>query len=122
MNKIAKTIAHSLLRQGGPHRAWRTAINEAIDAHLRHNVALVAHWTAVQQVLRANGSLPGASEHEITQCARVLIAEGGVQHALDEAMHRAASCKDNLPGEVYNLRVADAVIVLGLGRGHRGSR
>ena len=122
MNKTATTIAQSLLRQGGPHRAWQTAINEAIDAHLRRNTALVAHWVAVQQALRANGSLPGASEREIIQCARVLIAEGGVQHALEEAMHRAVSCKDNLPGEVYNLRVADTVIAMSPGRGRRGLR
>ena len=122
MNKAAMTIARALLRQGGPHRAWRTAINEALDAHLRRNAALAAHWVAVQQALKASGSLPGAHEHEIIQCARVLVAEGGTQHALKEALRRAEARKDDLPGEVYNLRVADAVVALALRQERRGSR
>ncbi len=104
--------ARALLRDEGAPEAWQHATREAIDAHLRRDVATRQFWCDVQAELRRIAPLPGPGDLDVYRSAKRLIAEHGVAEALRLACRRGAEMDGDLVQQAVWTRIADAINAL----------
>ena len=104
--------ARALLRDEGAPEAWQHATREAIDAHLRRDVATRQFWCDVQAELRRIAPLPGPGDLDIYSSAKRLIAEHGFAEALRLACQRGAEMDGDLVQQAVWMRIADAINAL----------